>query len=76
MKFVEQEIESCADPLDDEELSRFLRAAQYLITMANRTYVSVIAHGSISHPYGNWSEAPSSLPCWPGLADLAGKEAA
>ncbi|MGV2114285.1 hypothetical protein ACQZ46_23845 [Agrobacterium salinitolerans] len=76
VKFVEQEIEKSADLGVDEELMKFLRAAQYLITMANRTYVAVVAQESIAHPYANWENSPASLPCWPGLADLAGKEAA
>ena len=75
VKFVEQEIENSADPVDDGELSVFLRATQYLTTMANRTYTSVIAQDSLINPDGNWRMAPSSLPCWPGLADLAGREA-
>jgi hypothetical protein len=76
INFVEQEIENSADPVDDVGLSDFIRAAQYLITMANRTYVSVVAQESIAHPYSNWMNSPASLPCWPGLAALAGKEAA
>lgn len=76
VKFVEQEVEKSADPVEDVGLSDFLRAVRFLITMANRTYVAVVAQESIASPYANWEHSPASLPCFPGLADLAEKEAA
>lgn len=76
VEFIEQEIMNSVDVVDDGGLSEFLRAARYLITMANCTYVSVIAHESLNRPDANWKLAPPSLTCWAGLANLAGKEAA
>lgn len=76
VEFMEQEIMNSIDVADDDDLSQLLRAGRYLATMANRTYVSVIAHESLNSPESNWKLAPPSLPCWAGLADLAGKEAA
>lgn len=76
VEFMEQEIMNRVDVVDDGDLSELLRAGRYLITMANRTYVSVIAHESLNHPQMNWKLAQPSLTCWAGLADLAGKEAA
>jgi hypothetical protein len=73
VKFVKQQIENSPDPVNDDDLSAFLRAAQYLITKANRTFVSVVAQESLKNPE---VICPTSLPCWPDLADLAGKEAA
>lgn len=76
VEFMEQEIMNRVDVVDDSDLSELLRASRYLITMANRTYVSVIAHESLDHPQKNWKLAQPSVTCWVGLADLAGKEAA